>query len=285
MTITNTTLHIPHISQINIYPVKGLGGISVPSCELTTRGLRNDRRFMIVDCDNRFVSQREMPKMATVWTEIIDGKLEFSAPDREPICVDVEPRLQPASLTTRNVKVWSSDVLAHTVSEEADEWLSTYLGFDAHLVYMPDTSERRCDPAYASNNEIVSFADGYPVLLTNVASLADLNQRITTRGGEVLPMNRFRANIVVEGANAWAEDSWQNFIIGRSNEAATLRNVKPCARCQVTTTDQASGEVMGPDPLKTLATFRQNGKGLMFGVNLVPVRLGKINVGDMLETV
>jgi uncharacterized protein len=262
------------ISQINIYPVKGLGGFSLPSSELTTRGLTHDRRFMIVDHDHQFVSQREIPKMATVWTEIIGGALELSAPDCESISVDAELRAKP----TRTVQVWSSRVHAHTVSAEADEWLSSYLGFDARLVYMPDSSERKCSPAYAKNNEIVSFADGYPVLLTNEASLNDLTQRISKSGGNAVPMNRFRANIVVTGATAWAEDTWQDFSIGNS----VMRNVKPCARCQVTTTDQASGEVVGPEPLKTLSTFRDSEKGIMFGVNLVPIKLGRVAVGDVL---
>jgi uncharacterized protein len=269
------------VTEINIYPVKGLGGISLSTCEMTTRGLKNDRRFMVVDRDHEFVSQREIPRMATVWMDIVGGELEFAAPDREPIRVDAAPRAQP----TRTVKVWSSHVHAHTVSAEADAWLSDYLGFDARLVYMPDTAERRCNPAYAKNNEIVSFADGYPVLIANEASLADLNQRISTNGGAAVPMNRFRANIVVKGATAWAEDTWQDFSIGGHENAATFRNVKPCARCQVTTTDQASGEVRGPEPLKTLSTFRdfQHGaKGLMFGVNLVPVKLGRVSVGDAL---
>ncbi len=262
------------VTQLNIYPVKGLCGITLDACEMTSRGLKNDRRFMIIDRDHEFISQREIPKMATVWTELIGGELEFAVPDREPIRVDAAPRALP----TRTVRVWSSHVHAHTVSAQADEWLSDYLGIDARLVYMPDSAERRCSPDYAKNNEIVSFADGYPVLITNEASLTDLNTRITASGGSAVPMNRFRGNIVVSGAPAWAEDSWGDIAIGD----AVFRAVKPCARCQVTTTDQASGEVVGPEPLKTLSTFRDNGKGIMFGVNLVPVKLGRVAVGDVL---
>jgi uncharacterized protein len=265
---------LPTLSEINIYPVKGLGGITITEAELTTRGLKNDRRFMIVDRDHEFVSQREIPKMATVWTELIGEQLEFAAPDREPIRVDAAPRMLP----TRTVRVWASSVPAHTVSAEADEWLSDYLGFDARLVYMPDSAERRCNPEYAKNNEIVSFADGYPVLITNEASLADLNMRIVSSGGAAIPMNRFRSNLVVTGASAWAEDGWGEITIGD----AVFRAVKPCARCQVTTTDQASGEVRGPEPLKTLSTFRDGEKGILFGVNLVPVKLGRVRVGDKL---
>jgi uncharacterized protein len=265
------------VTQINIYPVKGLAGIALQSSGVTTRGLKYDRRLMVVDSDHEFVSQREIPRMATVWTELIDGQIELSAPDRDPIAFDAEPAARP----TRTVRVWSSHVHAHTVSAEADEWLSDYLGIDARLVYMPDSSERLCSPAYAKNGEIVSFADGYPVLIASENSLADLNSRIAANGGGALPINRFRANIVVRSdasGMAWAEDDWRDFVIGN----ARFRAVKPCSRCQVTTTDQANGEVRGPEPLRTLSTFRAGAKGPLFGVNLVPVGLGEINIGDTL---
>jgi uncharacterized protein YcbX len=262
------------VTEINIFPVKGLGGISQSRASLTSRGLRHDRRFMIVDADHEFVSQREIPRMATIWTELIGEELEFAAADREPIRVDAEPHALP----TRNVRVWSSTVPAHTVSAEADEWLSDALGFDARLVYMPDAAERRCNPEYAKNNEIVSFADGYPVLITNEASLTDLNARIVANGGVGVPMNRFRSNIVVTGIDAWGEDQLGEFTIG----SAVFRAVKPCGRCQVTTTDQASGEVRGPEPLRTLSSFRDSPVGVRFGMNLVPVQLGEIKVGDSL---
>jgi uncharacterized protein len=263
------------VTQINIFPVKGLAGISLSASGVTTRGLKYDRRFMVIDSDHEFVSQREVPKMATVWTELIDGQIELAAPDRDAVTIDAEPAARP----TRTVRVWSSHVHAHTVSAEADEWLSDYLGFDARLVYMPDSSERRCSPEYAKHGEIVSFADGYPILIASEDSLADLNTRIAANNGTAVPINRFRANIVVRGARAWAEDHWRDFTIGN----ATLRAVKPCARCQVTTTDQATGEVHGPEPLHTLSAFRDSPLGLRFGMNLVPVNLGEIKVGDTLS--
>jgi uncharacterized protein len=260
------------LTGIYVYPVKGLGGIAVDESETTTRGLKFDRRFMVVDQDHEFVSQREIPKMATVWAEVVGSTLELAAADREPVAVDIEPRAFP----TRSVRVWSSHVHAHTVSADADAWLSDYLGFDARLVYMPDNSERRCNPEYAKNNEIVSFADGYPFLITNESSLADLNQKIVDGGGSPVPMNRFRSNLVVSGAAAWAEDDWTEIAIG----SAVFRAAKPCGRCQVTTTDQATGEVRGAEPLKTLSTFRNTDVGVAFGVNLVPVKLGRVRAGD-----
>ncbi len=268
------------VSEINIYPVKGLGGISLDACEMTTRGFKNDRRFMIVDREDEFVSQREMPKMATIWMDMldmVDGELEFATADCDPIRVPATPAPRP----TRTVRVWSSHVEAQAVSAEADAWLSDYLGADLRLVYMPETSMRQCNATYAKNSEIVSFADGFPVLITNEASLADLNARIAANGGGSggkVPMNRFRANIVIKGASAWEEDQWGELAIGD----AVFRNVKPCGRCQVTTTDQATGEVRGSEPLRTLSGFRDSAHGVLFGVNLVPVTLGRVGVGDIL---
>lgn len=272
------------LSGIHIYPVKGLGGISLDEATSTARGLKHDRRFLIVDQDNQFVTQRELPRMATIWTDVGAGQLELAAEDREPVYVDAEPRALP----TRTVGIWSSQVQAHTVSAEADEWLSDFLGLDVRLVYMPDHAERRCNPEFAKNNEIVSFADGFPLLITNEASLTDLNEKITAAGGAVVPMNRFRSNLVVSAgvkaagevdAAPWAEDGWNEIAIG----SAVFRAAKPCGRCQVTTTDQATGEVRGPEPLRTLSSFRSTDKGILFGVNLVPVKLGKVRIGDTLS--
>jgi uncharacterized protein YcbX len=263
------------IDALHIYPVKGLGGISQRHATTTSRGLQHDRRFMVVDAALEFVSQREVPKMATVWTEIVESTLELAAADMPTVSLPLSPAPQP----TRAVRVWSSSVQAQAVSAEVDAWLTEYLGFDARLVYMPETSERRCNPEYARHGEIVSFADGYPVLIANTASLDDLNRRIALNGGAPVPMNRFRPNIVVSGASPWAEDTWHTLHSG----AVTMRAVKPCARCQVTTTDQASGEVRGPEPLQTLSSFRDSAKGIMFGVNLTIAAHGVLAVGDSLN--
>jgi uncharacterized protein YcbX len=142
---------------------------------------------------------------------------------------------------------------------------------------MPDSAARRIDSNYAMNNEVVSFADGYPLLISSIESLNDLNSRIVEGGGTAVPMNRFRANLVISGCAAYAEDQLGEIVIGD----AVFRAVKPCARCQVTTTDQAAGLVMGPEPLKTLATYRDSPGGVLFGMNLIPIRLGKVRVGDV----
>jgi len=264
MTVTLTAIHI--------YPVKALGSISLSTCEVTPRGLAHDRRFLVVDSNDDFVTQREFPKMATVWVELENGEVVFSAPDMDSVAFAAEPRELPSRL----VRVWSSDVPAHTVSPEADAWLTSYLGFNARLVYMPDSSDRPVSPEYAMAGDIVSFADGYPLLIASEESLADLNTRIVGNGGAGIPMNRFRPNLVIKGCDAFAEDRLGEIRIGN----AVFRAVKPCTRCQVTTTDQASGEVRGPEPLCTLATYRDSPRGVMFGMNLIPVNVATVRVGD-----
>lgn len=261
------------LQSIHTYPVKALGEISLTESLVTPRGLQYDRRFMIVDLHEKCLTQRDHPKMATVWVEIDGGEVTFSAPDVESISFAATPEVLP----TRKVQVWSSIVDAHAVNDQIDQWLSDYLGSTVRLVFMPDSAARRIDANYAMNNEVVSFADGYPLLIVSLESLNDLNARIVGNGGVALPMNRFRPNLVIGGCEAYAEDRLGEIVIGD----AVFRAVKPCARCQVTTTDQAAGVVMGPEPLRTLATYRDSPGGVLFGMNLIPIRLGTVRVGDV----
>jgi hypothetical protein len=262
------------LSALHIYPVKGLKGIDLAEAECTDRGLRHDRRWMVVDADGVFLSQRSHPRMATVWTELGDGMLSLAAPDVGSVEVPLEAGGSSASRVA--VRVWDSVVEAVPVSSFADAWLADYLGLPCRLVYMPDATRRESNAKYAEK-KLVGFADGFAYLLTNDASLADLNARLAGKGHAALPMNRFRPNLVVSGTSAFAEDGWQELRIGD----AVLRAAKPCGRCEVTTTDQATGEVRGPEPLATLATFRGSDEfGVMFGINLVTLKTGKLRVGD-----
>ena len=150
---------------------------------------------------------------------------------------------------------------------------------DLRLVYMPDSTRRTSNPRFAGDGKLVGFADGYAYLVTTQASLAELNRRLAAKGAREVPMNRFRPNFVVSGGNAFDEDHWGRIRIGE----ATLRAVKPCGRCQVTTTDQTTGEVTGPEPLATLTAFRDSELGARFGMNLVTERGGAVRVGDAVE--
>ena len=261
------------LSAINVYPVKGLKGIALESAQCTDRGLRHDRRWMVVDPEGVFLSQRSHPLMATVWTDLTDSALALSAPDEEGVEVPLEPPPAPPM----KVQVWNSICDAVPASREADWWLSQYLETPVRLVYMPDHSVRHSNNKYAGEGKRLGFADGYAYLVIGEASLADLNARLAAKNHPALPMNRFRPNLVLSGSEAYAEDRMGEVRIGK----ATLRGVKPCGRCQVTTTDQATGEVMGPEPLLTLASYRDSTEfGQMFGMNMVSVRPGTVRVGD-----
>jgi uncharacterized protein len=260
---------IPTVSQLNIYPVKGLRGIALASARVTDRGLEGDRRFMVVGADGRFLSQREIPGMAAVWTDIAGEELRLAAPDLDEIALP----LVPADGEPVRVQVWDSVCEAIAPSREADRWLSGYLARPCRLVYMPDSTRRESKPRRAGPGHVVGFADGYAHLVVSEASLEALNARLA----RPVPMDRFRPNIVVRGCDAFAEDAWTDFSVG----AAALRMAKPCGRCQVTTTDQSTGEVTGPEPLATLSAWRMSPEfGALFGMNAVTVRGGVIRVGD-----
>lgn len=257
------------VTRLNVYPVKGLKGIAVASALATARGLAHDRRFMVVDAEGHFLSQREFPRMATVWTEIAGGELRLAAPDLDEVAVPLEPvEGEPLRAT-----VWDFESLAIAPSREADRWLTEALGRPCRLVYMPDTTRRESRPRQAGPGHLVGFADGYAHLVISEASLEALNARLA----HPVPMERFRPNIVVRGCGPFAEDGWTDFTAG----AAALRMAKPCGRCQVTTTDQSTGEVTGPEPLATLSAWRMSPDfGAMFGMNAVTVRPGEIRVCD-----
>jgi uncharacterized protein YcbX len=250
-----------------------LKGVAVESARCTARGLEHDRRWMVVDAGGGFLSQREHPRMATVWTAIEGDRLELSAPDVGAVEVPLAPPERPAF----PVRVWNSVCDAVPAGGDADAWLTDYLGLACRLVYMPESTRRLSNPQRAGEGKLVGFADAYAYLVAGEASLADLNARLHGRGQPALPMNRFRPNLVIAGAAPYAEDAWRELRVGE----AVLGFAKPCGRCQVTTTDQATGEVRGPEPLATLATYRESAEfGVMFGANYVTIAEGRVRVGD-----
>jgi uncharacterized protein YcbX len=264
------------LSGIFVYPVKGLKGIPLEAARCTERGLEHDRRWMVVDREGTFISQRSHPKMATIWTEIDGGKLVLSAPDVDAMELPLEIQRNGSV----NVTVWNSTVKAVHAPHEANAWISAYMGEECFLVFMPDSTTRTSNPTYAGYDKRLGFADGYAYLATTEASLADLNAKLAAKGHPALPMNRFRPNLVVSGAKAFEEDAWKHIRIGE----AVLQGAKPCGRCQVTTTDQATGEVRGPEPLATLSSYRESKEfGVMFGMNCVAVKAGGVRVGDLVE--
>lgn len=257
------------VSELYIYPIKSLGGIALPAAALTDRGFEYDRRWMLVDENNRFLSQREVPVMACLHVSLhSEGLLVINVRK-----TDFFYRIpfQPASTETITVSVWGESHPAQLVSAEADAWFSEQLDIPCRLVYMPDSTRRLVDENYAGNKEITSFSDGYPLLIIGQASLDDLNSRLSSP----LPMNRFRPNIVFTGGTPFQEDDMKQFGIGD----VQFFGVKPCARCVITTTDQETA-VKGKEPLKTLNTYRNRNNKIYFGQNLLYHGNGTIRVGD-----
>jgi len=253
------------VESVHIYPVKSCRGIAVPRAHVERRGLRGDRRWMIVRDDGTFVTQRDQSRLCLVGTELSPHGIALRYEQQQleiPLALDAGPRIA--------VTVWRSVVDAIEYVP-ARPLISEAVGEAARLVYMPDDAERAVSETYAQPGDIVSFADGFPVLLASTSSLGDVERR----SGTALAMTRFRPNIVVSGAAPFAEDDWNRLTIGD----ISMRVAKPCERCVVTTIDPQTGD-RGKEPLRTLATFRKRGDAVHFAVNLVPESLGPLAVGD-----
>jgi uncharacterized protein YcbX len=260
------------LSQLYVYPIKSAGGISLGASDVDERGLRHDRRWMLVDEIGCFMSQRRFPRMALVGVRIEPDHLVVDAPGMPSLEVPLHPITGKLMLA----RVWDDLVEGRTVSDDAERWFGEFLGVRCRLVYLPDESVRPVDPTYGRPGDRVSLADGFPFLLISEASLSDLNVRLE----QPVPMNRFRPNLVVRGCEPFAEDGWELVRIG----SLTFRVVKPCSRCTITTVDQGSA-VMGKEPLRTLARFRKVGTKVLFGQNLIHDGVGTLSVGDPIEVV
>lgn len=269
---------MPRVARLFIYPVKSLRGIAVDAAAVDALGFAGDRRFLVVDLDGRFLTQRGLPRMATVATALDAATLTLSADGAGSVAV---PRASDPGAPLRRVTIWGSEgLLAEDCGEEAAGWLSARLGQPVRLVRAGTRFERPLKPSKARHGDRVGFADAFPFLAISEASLDRLNDRLVERGEEPVPMDRFRPNLVLSGCEAHAEDAWTRFRIG----PVEFRQGGPCARCLVTTTDQLTGERKGPEPLRTLATYRRGAtdpSDVNFGANLVHETFtGTIRLGD-----
>jgi uncharacterized protein len=262
------------LASIHIYPLKAARAVDLGESRVEPWGLAGDRRWLLTDKDGRFISQREEPSLARVVVTCGPCRIRVSAEGRTGLVI-AEP---PAGAALLKVSVWSSTLLAAAAGPEPDAWFSAYLGRPAQLVYLDDPTRRPVDPGYGRDGDVVSFADGYPLLLTSVGSLGELGGWLAAAGESPIPMTRFRPSVVVTGAPPWAEDRWRRVRIG----TVPFRVAKPCGRCLVTTTDQVTGE-RGRQPLKILGRRRRFGQALVFGQNLIPDAGGVIRVGDPVE--
>ncbi len=260
------------LSQIYVYPVKSLAGFSTDRWPIDDRGLRYDRRWMLVDEHQKFLSQRRLPKMALIKTQLTANELTLSIPDGKEIALP----LNPESGDPIEVDIWNDRCLAHRISPKTDQWLSDFLDSPCQLVYQPDESHRPVDPAYANETDQAAFSDGFPFLIVSQASLQSLNQAMQLE----LAMTRFRPNLVVNGCEAYAEDSWREIRINGIN----FRLPKPCSRCAVPTIDPETG-IAGKEPLTTLNRLRKWDNKVYFGQNALHNSKGNIAIGDSIQIV
>ena len=250
------------LAGLNVYPVKSCRGIALDASPVTAAGLEHDREWMIVTPQGRFLTQRDEPRLACIEVQVYDAALALTAPGASPLHVPLTPRRGRIV----EVTVWRDRCPALDEGEAAADWLATLLGRPLRLVRFDPAHRRASDPAWTGGREALTrFSDGFAMLAISLASLGDLNARLAVP----LPMNRFRPNLVLDGLPAYGEDGIGDLVAG----PLRLRRVKPCTRCIITTTDQASGARDGEEPLRTLKSYRWDPvlRGVAFGQNLIVV--------------
>lgn len=259
------------VSELFIYPVKSLSGISVTEASVTERGFEYDRRWMLIDEQNIFITQRDYPQLALLQVSIQKDNLLVQ---HKHSGKSIHIPFQYEKKETVSVTIWEDTCYAETISDEIDGWFSEFMGFKCRLVYMPDNVRREVDKFYAHENEITSFSDGYPFLIIGQASLDHLNTLLEYP----LPIQRFRPNIVFTGGIPHEEDIMNHFKINDID----FYGVKLCARCVMTTVNPETG-VKGKEPLRTLASYRLTGNKILFGQNLLHKGSGVVSTGDIIQ--
>lgn len=261
------------LSEIWVYPIKSLPGIRVKSAMVLGKGIKGDRRLMLIDEHGIFMTQRIYPQMAmfdvSMEEEVIRVRLKSN--DRLGtlfINNEAHSTMESGMIKTR---VWDDEVEVFEMNQAYSRWFSDALGSICKLVRFPEDGHRKIDPKYVVEEHHVSLADGYPYLIIGTSSLADLNERV----GKSLSMKRFRPNFVFENGAPFEEDGWKNFGIGE----VCFSGVKPCARCVLTTIDPETG-LKGDEPLRTLATYRKKDTKIYFGQNVIALNHGEIKEGD-----
>ncbi|MDT3401068.1 MOSC domain-containing protein [Mucilaginibacter terrae] len=259
------------ISELYIYPVKSLGGIALQEAKVTSRGLEHDRRWMLIDDNKQFLSQRKYPQMALFKLQLLPNGIQvLHQPSGNSTIIPYQPQTSEAV----DVVVWDDVCNGTYVSAELDKWFSQILNISCRLIHMGDSHIRQVDPRYAGPEHITSFADGYPMLLVSEGSVADLNTRLA----EQISVKRFRPNVVITGAEAYHEDRMQHFEVSGIN----FYGVKPCARCVMIGVNPDTAD-SGTEPLKTLSSYRRINHKVMFGQNLIHNGTGTLRVGDVVK--
>lgn len=258
---------MPILSQIHLYPVKSLAGIQASEWPVDQNGLRYDRKWMLIDDEQQFLSQRRLPKMALIKTRIELDQLILSAPSQDDLVLP----LNPVSGDIIEVGIWHDQCLARTVSSEADSWLSQFLQLDCRMVYHPDDQQRQVDQRYANPADQTAFSDGFPFLIVSENSLNALNQALAVE----VSMTRFRPNLVVSDCVSYAEDRWRLISINDIQ----FRLPKPCSRCSVPGIDPVTA-ISSKEPLTSLSRLRKWENKIYFGQNALHDNCGRLKVGS-----
>ena len=261
-------MSLHRVSQLFIYPIKSLGGIALTISKVLYKGLQYDRRWMLVDSRNQFMTQRTFSALALFKLRMEEQSSHF--------VIDYKGATLTIPFTATGALyeaiVWDDVVKVQEVSPEVSKWFSHHLGQTVKLVWFPEENKRYIDYDFAQTmQDQTSLSDGYPILLVGQASLNDLNGRLENP----VSMDRFRPNIVFEGGTPFEEDTYTHFSIN----GVKMVGVKPCARCVITTIDQTTG-TKGKEPLATLNAYRNAGNKVLFGQNVIPTGEGTIQVGD-----
>jgi len=261
------------VSELYVYPIKSCRGIAVQGFGLDSLGPHLDRRFMLVDAQGVYITQRSAASLSRVQVSIQPTALVVNAPGMRALKLPLTLRDESAVVAA---VIWEHRGPAIDAGDDAAGWFSEYLARPCRLVRCAAAYPRRVDPTYSPEEAHVGFSDGFPELLLSQASLDDLG----ARAKRTFPVDRFRPNIVLAGAQPYEEDTWKRIRIGE----IPFDVVKPCARCVITTIEQATSEA-SVEPLATLATYRRRGKGVMFGQNCVHRGMGTVRVGDTISVV
>lgn len=258
------------IEELYIYPLKSARSQKINEMKVSQEGPEGDRQWMLIDENGKFVSQRTLPKLATV--EVFHDQASLTVGFQKMFF-----KISKNNSFQRKVKVqvWNDTFEAALEPDLYSQALSQYLGVHCRLVRYAPYSQRRVRSLTMDWKPEVRFADGRPLHLVNLKSLEELNSRLATPIG----VDRFRSNIVFSGKEAFEEDRWKRIRIGD----VILSQPKPCTRCVMTTIDQATGEMAGSEPLQTLANYRRDGNGIVFGTLWIPENSGTLKIGDAVE--
>lgn len=257
------------LTALYSYPIKSIQGITHQTCQVQDRGLALDRRWMLIDQNNNFITRRTEQRMALFRTHLRKNHIELEFEGEK-----TQVPLERHSNTSIEVRIWNDSCMAYLVDTQLDSWLSSKLGKSCRLVYMPDSTKRLVEKFEHTSNHITGFSDAYPFLIISEQSLEDLNSRLPN----AISMKRFRPNLVIKASRAFEEDSWRTIRVGE----VIFDLVKPCKRCVLTTVNPETGE-KGDEPLKTLSSYRKINNEILFGQNAVQRNNGEIHVGAKIE--